>query len=198
MVALWNRADHYIFILWFLLLCIFFISWPNLSRRRLNVCHTSTHGVALVRIWNAGLKRAARGSLKYRTQKSRHKSPSGHHRTNLSCYIFATKARINSRKKIVKQQYVLHMSPQYGELRPTNGWDRFGSLGHPSWFQRVSRIAFCSVTARQSSSEHQPNFAALDRGRHLYSTGRPSRWALVHISSWCRQTVPAVCLHHPP
>ena len=25
--------------------------------------------------------------------------------------------------------------------------------------------------------------AALNRGRHLYSTGRPSRWALAHISS---------------
>ena len=24
-------------------------------------------------------------------------------------------------KKLVKEQYVLHMSPQYGELRPTNG-----------------------------------------------------------------------------
>jgi len=25
--------------------------------------------------------------------------------------------------------------------------------------------------------------AALNRGRHLYSAGRPSRWALAHISS---------------
>ena len=24
-------------------------------------------------------------------------------------------------KKLVKQQYLLHMSPQYGEVRPTNG-----------------------------------------------------------------------------
>jgi len=28
----------------------FFFSSPNLSRRRLDVCHTSTHDVALVRI----------------------------------------------------------------------------------------------------------------------------------------------------
>jgi len=34
-----------------------------------------------------------------------------------------------------------------------------------------------------SSSGRQPNFAALNRGRHLYSAGRPSRWALAHISS---------------
>jgi len=47
------------------------------------------------------------------------KSPSGHHRTTLSGYTFATKARIDNQKKFVKQQYVLHMHPQYGELRPT-------------------------------------------------------------------------------
>jgi len=35
-------------------------------------------------------------------------------------------------KKLVKQQYLLQKSPQYGELRPTSGWDRCGSLGHPS------------------------------------------------------------------
>ena len=49
MVAIWNRADHYIFML-FLLSSFFFISSPNLSGQRLDVYHTSTHGVALVRI----------------------------------------------------------------------------------------------------------------------------------------------------
>ena len=54
----------YIFILSFVLsFFFFFLSSPNLSRRRLDVYHTSTDGVALVRIWNAGLKRATRGSL---------------------------------------------------------------------------------------------------------------------------------------
>ena len=37
-----------------------------------------------------------------------------------------------------------------------------------------------SVTAQHSSSGRQPNFAALSRERHLYLTGRPSRWALAH------------------
>jgi len=51
MVAVWNRAGHYIFILWFLpsiFLSSSFFSLPNLSGRRLDVYHTSTHGVALV------------------------------------------------------------------------------------------------------------------------------------------------------
>ena len=52
-------------------------------------------------------------------------------------------------------------------------------LGIPGKFQWVSRLG--SVTARHSSSGRQPNFAALNTGRHLYSAGRPSRWALAHI-----------------
>jgi len=49
------------------------------------------------------------------------------------------------------------MSPQYGELRPTSSWHRFRSLGHPSKFQRVSRLGF--VTAATSFTGGQPNFA---------------------------------------
>ena len=101
-------------------------------------------------------------------------------RINLIWYIFATKACIDNRKKIVKQQYLLYMSPQYGERRPTSGWDLLVSLRYLCKFQRVSRLS--SVTARHSSSGPQPNFAALDRGRHLYSAWRPSRWSLAHIS----------------
>jgi len=46
---------------------------------------------------------------------------SGHHRATLSGYIFATKARIDKWKKVVKQRCLPHMSSQYGELRPTIG-----------------------------------------------------------------------------
>jgi len=47
---------------------------------------------------------------KYRTQKWRKKSPTGYHRTDLSGYIFATKACIDNRKKRVKRRYLLHTS----------------------------------------------------------------------------------------
>jgi len=46
---------------------------------------------------------------------------------------------------------------------------------------------FQRVTAQHSSIGRQPNFAALNRGHHLYSVysaGRPSRWALAHISGF--------------
>ena len=50
-------------------------------------------------------------------------------------------------------------------------------------FQRLSRLG--SVTARHSSSGRWRNCGVkLNRGRHLYLAGRPSRWALAHISSF--------------
>ena len=106
--------------------------------------------------------------------KNRQKSPSGHHRTTSQIRHVSTIG-----KKLVKEQYFLHMSSKYGGLRPTNGWNPFGSLGHPCKFQRVSSLG--SVTSRHFSSGRQPNFAALNRGRHPYSAGRPSHWALAHI-----------------
>jgi len=50
-----------------------------------------------MQVWN--VRHASR--WKCRTQKSLQKSPSGHHHTNLSGYIFATKARIDNRKNLL-------------------------------------------------------------------------------------------------
>jgi len=62
---------------------------------------------------------------KYKTQKIAENAPSGHHHTTLSSYIFATKARIDNRKKLVKHQYLLPMphnmvnfSPLAAEIGP--------------------------------------------------------------------------------
>ena len=132
-----------------------------------------------MRISDAGLKRAARGSLKYRTQKSRQKSPSGHHRTTLSGYIIATKAPIDNQKKTVKQQYILHMSSQYGELPPLAA-----EIGLPVWGTPVKfnwfRVLAALLHGRQVVHAPQPNFVALNAlntGSHLCSAERPSRWA---------------------
>ena len=57
---------------------------------------------------------------KCRTQKSRQKSPYGHHRTTLSGYIFATKARIDNRKKNL-------LSSDISSTRPHN-MVNFGQL----------------------------------------------------------------------
>jgi len=110
--------------------------------RRLDVCHTSTHCVALVRISDADLKHAANtGSKKV--------AKDCHLRTIAQlCWAISSQLRHipTIRKKRVKQHYLLQMSPQYGELRHTIGRDRLTSLGYPCKFQRLSRLG--SVTAR--------------------------------------------------
>ena len=45
MAALWNRAGHYIFAVWFLSFFLSFSS-PNLSGRGLDAYYSSTHDVA--------------------------------------------------------------------------------------------------------------------------------------------------------
>jgi len=82
--------------------------------------------------------------------------------------------------------YLLHMSSQYGELRPTNGWDRLASLWDPSKFQRVSRL--CFVTAPTSLNGGQPNFArclavswTCTLYRHIYTF-----WGFCLLTEFCQ------------
>ena len=71
MAALCNRGPLYFCPVISIVYRLFFSS-PNLSGHRSDLYHTATHGVALVRIENAGLKCAARGSLQMQDPK---KSP---------------------------------------------------------------------------------------------------------------------------
>jgi len=108
MAALRSRCGHYIFVL-FLSFFFFFLGFssPNLSSRRLDLYHTSTHGVALVRIYNAGLKCTARGSLNIQDAKNCHLGTIGQ-----LCRVVSLQLKHVSTigKKLVKQQYLLHTS----------------------------------------------------------------------------------------
>jgi len=130
-----------------------------------------------MQVWN--LLHAAR--WKCRTQKCQQKSPSGHQRTNLSGYIFATKAHIDNRKKtcsaaIYTSSTWPHNMVNFGlltaQIQPVV-W------GTPANFNAFHVLA--ALLHGIYSSGRQPNFAALNRGRHLFSAGRPSRWALAHF-----------------
>ena len=55
----------------------------------------------------------------------------------------------------------------------------FQRAAAPQQISTVSRLG--SVTARHRNNGRQPNFAALNRRRHLYPARRPSRWELAHI-----------------
>jgi len=121
---------------------------------------------------------------KCRRQKIAKKSPSdsARHRTTLSGCIFATKAHIDNQKKNLLSSNISSRCP--------HNMMNFGLLaaeidpvvwGTPANFNGFRVLAALQFTAWQSNSERQPNFAALHRGRHLCSAGRPSRCALTHI-----------------
>ena len=113
MAALCNRAGHYIFALWFLssIYLSFFCSSPNLSGHRLDVYHTSTHGVGP----SANLEcksrmccsRLAANTGRKKVAKNRYLGTIAQLRLAISSQIRHVST---IGKKLVKQQYLLHMS----------------------------------------------------------------------------------------
>jgi len=118
MVAILNTAEHYIFILRFLLSSSFFfprLIWAVGDWTSAILPHMAWPWCEFrMQIWK--VLHAAR--WKCRTQKS---PKSRHLRTIVQlCRAISLQLRHVSTigKKIVKQQYLLQMSPQYGERRP--------------------------------------------------------------------------------
>jgi len=131
---------------------------------------------------------------KYWTHKTRQKSPSGHHHTTLSSYIFATTALIDNRKKNFLSSNISSRCP--------HNMMNFGLLaaeiislvwGTPANFNRF-RVLAALLHGTVIVGGRQPNFAALNRERHRYSRGRPSRWALAHILVKTRNTFYRTCI----
>ena len=130
------RAHHHNLFLWFLfLLSILFFSSPNLSHRRLDVCHTSTHGVALVQISDAVMQvwnvlHAAR--WKYSTQKI----AKNRHLCTIPqlCRVISSQLRHVSTigKKLVKLQYLLHMPNNMVNFGPLTAEIGSGVLDTPA------------------------------------------------------------------
>jgi len=115
MAALHNRAGHYIFALWFLSIYLSSFFFPRLLLAAQVGClpYFDTWCGPRANLECRSERCCTRLAANAGPKKSRQKSPSGHHPTTLSGYIFATKARIDNRKKkLVKQQYLLYMSPQ--------------------------------------------------------------------------------------
>ena len=172
MAALRSRCGHYIFALWFLpfflhLLSSFFLAYSQ----RLEI-----GSLPYFYTWY-GLS----ANLECRSEMccTRLAGNTGHKNCHLRTIAQVCRA-VSSQlmhvltigKKLIKQQYVLHMSPQHGELRPTKGWDRFWSLGHRSKFQRVSRLAF--ITAATLLTRGRPNCTMF---------GRLLRWYTIYTFS---------------
>jgi len=103
MVALWNRADHYIFILWFLPIYLSsFFSSPHLIGRTLDVWHS------------ANLKcRSEMCCMQLAENTGRNKVANNCHLDTIAQFCRAISLQLRHistiGKKLVKQQYVLQM-----------------------------------------------------------------------------------------
>ena len=155
---------------------IFLFSSPNLCRPRLDVYHTwcglsanlgcrsETCCTRLAE--NTGCKKWPQiphlGTI---TQLCRAVSLQLRHVSTIG------KNLLNSSTSPICTYNMLNCGPLAGEI----GLPVWGTSAHFNGFRVGLLAALLHGTGRQ------PNFAALDRGRHLYLSGRPSRWALAHI-----------------
>jgi len=101
MAALCNRTGHYTFSLWFLLSSIFYLFPRPISAVGDWMCTILLHIV-----WGSGANLECRSETcctglagNAGPKEIAKNSPSGHRRTNLSGYIFATQAYVDNQKK---------------------------------------------------------------------------------------------------
>ena len=71
-----------------------------------------------------------------------------------------------------------HNMVNFGPLAAENVSLVWGTPGNFNGFRVLASLLHGTLVVGVSQT------AALNRGRHLYSAGRPSRWALAHISSF--------------
>jgi len=111
----------------------------------------------------------------------RKKSPFWHHRTTLLGYIFGTKACIDNQKENLLNSNTYSTCPDnmvnFGLLTAEICWPVWGIPANFNGFRVLAALLHGTPAVGVSQT------AALNRGRHLYLAGRPSRWALAHISS---------------
>ena len=113
-----------------------------------------------------------------RWSTGRKKSPSRHHRTTLLGCIFATKACIDNGKKTLSSntsstcpRNMVNFGPLTAEIG-SGVWDTPDNF---NVFRVLAALLHGTLVVGVSQT------LASNRGRHLYSAGRPSRWALAHI-----------------
>ena len=99
------------------------------------------------------------GRCKCRTQKSRQKSPSGHHRTNLLGYIFTTKARASTIGKNLLNSNIFSTCPHsmvnFGSLTAEIGWRVWGTQANFNGFHVLA--CYCSLEVNQTLHDVWPS-----------------------------------------
>jgi len=89
-------------------------------------------------------------------------------------------------KKLVKRQYLPtcpYNMVNFGPLAAENVSLVWGTPANFNGFCVLAALLYGTLLVGVSQT------AALNRGRHLYSAGRPSRWALAHFYSFANSIV---------
>jgi len=172
---------------------------------RLDVCHTSTHGVALVRInlecmsemccmWlagNAGPK------------KSPKNAPSGHHRTTLPDDIFATKACIDSGKNLLNSNtsstYPDNIQVNFGLLAAKICWRIWGTPVNFNEFPVLAALLHGTLVVGVSQTLRRWTESATcirQSGHHVahWPTFCSSYWTASHVdAAYCYRPSNVIC-----
>jgi len=104
--------------------------------------------------------------------------PSRQHHATFSGYIFATKACIDNQKNLLNSNISSTCPHNTVNFDPLTAEIRLGVLDTPANFNRFRVLA---ALLHGTLVVGVSQTAVLNRGRHLYSAGRPSRWALARI-----------------
>jgi len=138
MATLCNRAGHYIFALWFLL-SFYLVFFPRLMSGIADWMST------ILYIWCGPSANLECRSEMYCTRlagnagpQNSKNSPSGHHRTNLSGYVFATKE-----KKLLNSNVsptCPHNMANFGPLAAEICWRVWGTPPHFSGFRVLAAL----------------------------------------------------------
>jgi len=170
MAAICNRAGHYIVVLWilsFFFLSSFFVAW----------CQRSQIGcLPYFYTWcgpNANLECRSEmscNSLEMQDPKIAKNSPSWHHRTTFRAMSSQQRHMLTVDKNLLNSN-IPRTCPQnmvnFGLLAAEICWQVWGTTANFKGFLVLAALLY------GTSSGRQPNFAALNRCRHLYSAGRP-------------------------
>ena len=163
------------FVLWFLLSSSFFLSFflAYLSGRRFDV-----HTTILLRSANLECR-----SEMCCTRLAGNTGPKNRQKIVILApwhNFGTTKALVDNRKKLLNSNVsptCPHNMVNFGILAAEIYWRVWGTPWNFNGFRVLAALLHGTLIVGVSQT------AALNRGRHLYSTGRPSHWALAHISS---------------
>ena len=148
-----------------------------------------------MQFWN--LRHTAR--WKHRTQKNRRKSPSGHHPTTLSGYIFATKALSTIGKKLVKQQYLPtcpHNMVNFGSLAAEICWRVWGTPANFNGFRVLAALLHGILVVRISQTLQRWTEGAtyIQQGGH--HVGHWPTFLVCYIYGGCEVSNKRTCLFY--